>query len=342
MKKILIILTAVLVIFTNCALFQPAAEPEPMGDMSALEELDVVIRKASDYLNSNIPRGGRIAILNIQSASTALSEYIIEELIANAVNDRILTVVDRVQLELISSERNFQLSGEVDERDAIEIGRIYSVQYIVSGAVSDLGDRYRIRIKALNVQTAQVQGQFNRNIAPSALITALMRTSVPASPAVPPSPVHPSPAVTPPVTPSAPAVTVVPAAPSGARNGVYTFYPRFRSMQAGLPVNNVFVPQITVTRDYIVIHFCRSATGEWENGISGFYDRRNFTLQDLDNPSRFYSPVSARSTNNGMGTIWSISFDRFTAVRFSLSCKPYGSTNPAIIFEEIILGEPNE
>ena len=162
-----LIAAAVLITFNACAMF--AAAPAP-------DELDIAIRDASDYLNDNIPRGSKIVILNIQSDATALSEYIIEELISNAVNDRIFTVVDRAQLELIRTEQNFQLSGEVDDKDALIIGKFFGAQYIVSGAFSELGERYRMRIRALNVQTAQVQGQYNRNIAAGATIAALMRS----------------------------------------------------------------------------------------------------------------------------------------------------------------------
>jgi hypothetical protein len=117
-----------------------------------------------------------IVILNIQSDSTALSDYIIDELISNAVNDRIFRVVDRQQLDLIRSEQNFQLSGEVDDNMALSIGRFFGAQTIVSGRVTQVADRYRMTIRALDVQTAQVQGQYNRNIPAGPTITALMRS----------------------------------------------------------------------------------------------------------------------------------------------------------------------
>ena len=118
-------------------------------------------------------------------------------------------------------------------------------------------------------------------------------------------------------------------------------------MRAGLTADNAFIAQVTVTKDFIVIHFARTATGpfkdgEWDFGPSGFYDQKNFVIQDLDNPSRSYSPVSAQSTNNGMGKIWNISFNRFAATRFKLTCKFYDSDNPPYVFEEIVLGEPDE
>jgi len=158
---------AVLAAVTTCA---AAAVP------SAPDELDIAIRDACDYLNENIPKGSKIVILNMQSDSAALSDYIIDELIANAVNDRIFTVVDRVQLDVIRAEQNIQYSGEVDDKDAVAIGKIFGAQYIVSGVFSELGERYRMRIRALNVQTAQVQGQYNRNVLSGPTIAALLRS----------------------------------------------------------------------------------------------------------------------------------------------------------------------
>ena len=143
-----------------------AAEPD---------ELDYVIRDASDYLNNNIPNGNKIVILNIQSDSTSLSNYIIDELIANAVNDRIFTVVDRQQLEAIRAEQSFQYSGEVADDEALAIGRFFGAQTIVSGTISPLGSRYRMTIRALDVQTATVQGQYNRNIAAGETVIALVQ-----------------------------------------------------------------------------------------------------------------------------------------------------------------------
>jgi len=165
MKKILFILLTMLVIFTACATLA-----------SSSDELDIAIRDASDYLNDNIPKGSKIVILNIQSDSAALSEYIIDELISNAVNDRNFTVVERAQLDAIRNEQNIQWSGEVDDRQALEVGRFFGAQYIITGAISELGERFRMRIRALAVQTAQVQGQYNRNISAGSTINALLRS----------------------------------------------------------------------------------------------------------------------------------------------------------------------
>jgi len=168
MKNKVISIFVALVMLTSCVNNPPASGPD---------ELDLAIRDASDYLNDNIPNGSMIVILNVQSDSAALSDYIIDELIANAVNDKIFKVVDRQQLDLIRTEQNFQLSGEVDDNLALSIGKFFGAQTIVSGRVSQVADRFRMTIRALEVQTAQVQGQYNRNITAGKTITALFRNS---------------------------------------------------------------------------------------------------------------------------------------------------------------------
>ena len=109
MKK-LILIFGIIAIFSACATVTAPSGPD---------DLDMAIRDASDYLNDNIPKGNKVAILNIQSDYNNLSEYIIEELIANAVNDKSFTVVDRAQLETIRMELKFQVSGEVSDASAL-------------------------------------------------------------------------------------------------------------------------------------------------------------------------------------------------------------------------------
>jgi TolB-like protein len=159
-------------LFVLCSLlFACATVAAPSGP----DDLDITIREASNYLNQNLPRGSKVAIISIQSDYNDLSEYVIDELIANAINDRTFSVVDRAQLEKIRMELDFQLSGEVSDESARAIGEFLGAQTIVTGAISELADRHRLRLRALDVETAQVQGQYNRNVNSSPLITALSK-----------------------------------------------------------------------------------------------------------------------------------------------------------------------
>ncbi|MDR2483100.1 MAG: hypothetical protein LBD08_05650, partial [Treponema sp.] len=64
----------------------PACKSAPWAGAAApaapAGELDAAVRETSDYLNKQLPKGNKLVILNIQSDFPALSEYIIDELIA--------------------------------------------------------------------------------------------------------------------------------------------------------------------------------------------------------------------------------------------------------------------
>ena len=138
-----------------------------------MDELDNAVREASDYLNNNLPGGNKLLILNFQSEFQALSEYVVDELISNTVTDRIFSVADRSGIQ---QQDFFQLSGELDDITAVSIGQNMGVQTIISGSITRFGDLLRLRVRALNVETSQIAGQFVRNI-PGSQLFALLTTN---------------------------------------------------------------------------------------------------------------------------------------------------------------------
>jgi hypothetical protein len=174
LKKFGLLLIGVL--FMACSGSPAPATVEAPAGGKLTDELDAAVRETSDYLNAHLAKGNKLVILNIQSAYPALSEYIIDELIANTVNDRVFTAVDRQRLDAIRAELDFQYSGEVDDDTMQTLGRMAGAQIIISGAVSKIGDLYRLRVSALSVQNAQIQGQFNRNIPDGPTVSALARS----------------------------------------------------------------------------------------------------------------------------------------------------------------------
>ena len=174
MKKSLFCIMPFIMLIAACATTSTAVAPAP--EASGLDELSRAVRDVSDHLNNNVPAGNMIVFVNVESFSAELSDFIIDDLIANAISDRIFTVVDRQRLDLIREEQGFQLSGDVDDETALSIGRFFGAQTIVSGRITSLGDNFRLTIRALDVQTAQVQGQHNRNIGSTRTIAALVGT----------------------------------------------------------------------------------------------------------------------------------------------------------------------
>jgi len=151
-----------LFLLISCA--STSGSPSRTAKGAGGDELDHAIREISDYLNKRIPKGTKAVFLNVKSDWPDLSEYILDCLQVNAVNDEVFDVVDRQQLDAIRSELNFQWSGEVSDASAQEIGQMLGAQTIVSGSVTTIGSTYRIQARAIEVLTAKVQGQLNQNV----------------------------------------------------------------------------------------------------------------------------------------------------------------------------------
>ena len=113
------------------------------------------LARAAEQIMSSIQPNSRIAIVYVMSPDIDATEYIANELEYIMVN-RGFIIVDRSQLDSIRQEQNFQLSGEVDDDTAVSIGKIVGANIIITGNVTGLDATRRLRLRALNTETAQV------------------------------------------------------------------------------------------------------------------------------------------------------------------------------------------
>jgi TolB-like protein len=135
------------------------------------------IARSMGYLTRRLPAKTRVVVLNFSAPTIELSDYVIEELSTYIVNDNNLVVVDRRNLELLQGEMNFQMSGEVSDDTAQAIGQKLGAQTIISGSLMALGELYRMRVRAINVQTAEVQGLQTTTIKLDAVLAALLQVN---------------------------------------------------------------------------------------------------------------------------------------------------------------------
>jgi hypothetical protein len=187
-----ILLPAVLAL---CAVF---------GFSQTVVTLDDALVNMTQYFTGRLPAKSKVVVLNITADSDRMAEYIIEEFTTNLVNSGKVTVVDRQNLESIRKELDFQVSGEVDDDTAQSIGRMLGAQTIFSGSIGLLGDFYRLRFRAIAVQTAEIQGMQSANVGQDKILASLTGGRVSVAP----------PSVRA-VTPAAPAASAA-SAPSAA------------------------------------------------------------------------------------------------------------------------------
>ena len=122
------------------------------------EFVDSAISNAYKVLSEGIQDGAKIAIVNIATQNRSEGEYIISELSVLFVNSRRFSLVDRRSLDAIRAEQRFQMTGEVDDNSVVSIGKMLGAEVVITGSIEGQGDRRRLRIKALDVRTAEILG----------------------------------------------------------------------------------------------------------------------------------------------------------------------------------------
>jgi hypothetical protein len=218
-------------------------------------------------------------------------------------------------------------------------------EVIVSGVISQIGDLYRLRVRALNVESAEIQGQFNRNNPAGPTITALVNSRAAGHAAGSGLTAYGGGSAG--STSAAP----LPRSPTGAQaaqarpaNGTYTFWPRPQAYQGASKVN-AYINKILVRGEYMSIYFTGTASGPGKDSrpqpdwVEIYTNQSKIILQDLDNPSKSYTRESIPRLGFGYDDDgYYYSFKGVTARRFSLT---NGYTTVPSVFEEIILGEPD-
>ena len=101
-------------------------------------------------------KSSRLAVVNINNASPQEASYIINELTLRFVNSRDFTVIERMDIDHILTEQNFQMSGYVSDASMLSIGRFLGATVVITGSIDGAGAQRRLVLKALDVLTSEI------------------------------------------------------------------------------------------------------------------------------------------------------------------------------------------
>jgi len=132
-----------------------SSQPTTPSRQSNNTSLEMALPRAAQEVIEKVPQRSRIAIVYITAPEKWQIDYILGELEYIWVKDGHI-ITDRSQLERVRQEQRYQLSGEVDDATAVSIGKIAGADIIVTGGIDGEGSLRRLRLRALNAQTAQV------------------------------------------------------------------------------------------------------------------------------------------------------------------------------------------
>jgi len=126
--------------------------------------LDKAIHTSAEAIVSQLPQGSKIAVLAFTSSLQALSDHVLDELASTISAGKKTQVIERQHIDVIRKELNIQMSGDVSDAEVRRVGHQLGAQYVITGALSDLGNTYRFRVLAINVETAVREGASSLDI----------------------------------------------------------------------------------------------------------------------------------------------------------------------------------
>jgi len=126
--------------------------------------LDQAIQTSTKAIETDLPKGAKTAVLSFTSTKQAFSDYIVDELATALSLSKNLQVIDRQHTDAIRKEFNIQFSGDVSDDEVKSIGKQLGAQYVVTGSLVDVGNAYRFRLAAINIESAVREGSSSLNI----------------------------------------------------------------------------------------------------------------------------------------------------------------------------------
>jgi tetratricopeptide (TPR) repeat protein len=153
-KPVIIVCAAIAAAFLSCATTgdKPAPDKTVTQQADGLS-LDEAIEQSAAELAAELPARTRVAIVAFSSDHENLSNYIMDEL-TGALVDGSLEVADRRNLAFVYRELGFQMSGDVSDETAVDIGRFLGAKYVITGQLVNAGNSRRSRLSGRNVETA--------------------------------------------------------------------------------------------------------------------------------------------------------------------------------------------
>lgn len=111
-----------------------------------------ITRQMTDYQKMKI---AVVPFSNLQDSVTDIGRFISEELTTRLLRTGKFRVIERKLIHKVIEEHKLQLEGFIDPDTATELGKLLAVDAIVSGTITDLGQRLRINARLIETETGE-------------------------------------------------------------------------------------------------------------------------------------------------------------------------------------------
>lgn len=96
-----------------------------------------------------------VAVLDFESIGSEpyLGKAVAEIMRTELVGTHNFRIVERAQIEKTLEEQKLQMTGLIDNRSAVEVGKLVGADFIVVGSVVKIGNAYTINSRMIDVKT---------------------------------------------------------------------------------------------------------------------------------------------------------------------------------------------
>lgn len=137
-----------------------AQKTESQKNEEILSQLfEQALNNLLDYSSLKITKDTPIALLPIAAQNDenkAVAEYFSEQILITANKLQRFKLVERKDLQKILQELELQLSGLVDEKNAVKVGYLLGAEVLITGTLYIKDGKYEIFIKLIRVGTGEI------------------------------------------------------------------------------------------------------------------------------------------------------------------------------------------
>jgi TolB-like protein len=130
----------------SCA--SAASAPKTADTVDTADTFDNAIESCAREIEQSLEAGVSVAVVGFESAD------LMEEFMGYLIKGKKLVVADRSKLELIYREIGLSWSDNFSEETAVRIGKMVGARFVITGSLTDRSSSYRLRVTAINTETA--------------------------------------------------------------------------------------------------------------------------------------------------------------------------------------------
>ena len=117
--------------------------------------LDTAIQRTCNDIRGKLVMGPRVALVSFNSTND-LSSYVLKEMMDTLSKNKAATWISRQDTDRALSAASLSSSGDLSDAAARQAGRTLNATFVITGALTNSGGNYRLKIRMINVSSGSV------------------------------------------------------------------------------------------------------------------------------------------------------------------------------------------